>query len=153
MTIAITRTSSSTTATAGSRPSTVAKAMNRPGHQISDDTLVDKALEILCGAQVDHLLVSGSDGRCVGLVTRAQLAPYLPRSWYTARTPVRSIVRQSGPFAWPGMAIGSAAEAMRIREFDAWPVVDDDGYAVGVLYLEKAEAAVAVGSFVGAIAA
>lgn len=128
------------------RHPTVAEAMGRPEHQIADDVLVDKALEILCDAQADHLPVLARDGRFVGLVTRVQLAPYLPRSWYTARTPVRAVIPQGGPFAWPEMAIGSAIEAMRIRSLEDWPVVDDEGYLVGVLNLERAVAlAAAVG--------
>lgn len=121
----------------------VAEAMGRPEHQIADDELVDKALEILCDAQADYLPVIARDGRFVGLVTRIQLAPYLPRSWYTERTPVRSVMPDGGAFGWPEMAISSAIEAMRGRELENWPVVDDNGFLVGVLSLERAEQAVA----------
>lgn len=118
---------------------TVGDAMERAGQQIADDVIVDQALEILRAAEVDHLLVRGDDGRCAGLVTRAQLAPYLPRSWYTERTPLRDIVHDRGPFAWPEMTLLTAAVAMKARALGAWPVVDDDGYALGVLSRGRAE--------------
>ncbi|MDH6112298.1 CBS-domain-containing membrane protein [Kitasatospora sp. MAP12-15] len=134
-----TSTRTSTPPAAGHYP-TAAEAMDRPQHQIADDVLVDKALEILCDAGADYLPVRGGDGRFVGLVTRVQLAPYLPRSWYTERTPVRAVIHERGAFGWPEMAIHTAVEAMRVRGLEDWPMVDDDGYLVGVLNLERAEA-------------
>lgn len=101
--------------------------------QISDDVLVDTAIAVMQGAHVDHMLVRGHDGRCTGVLTRAQLAPFRVTSWYTERLAVRDIVQDGRPFATAGMLAGAAAATMRERRLAAWPVVDEDGYSVGLL--------------------
>ncbi|MEU9080617.1 CBS domain-containing protein [Kitasatospora sp. NPDC004745] len=112
---------------------TVGDLMQRPELQISDDVMVDTAMDILQSSGADHLLVRDDDGRCAGLLTRLHLAPFQARSWYTERTPVRDIVLDRAPFATVDMPAGAAAAAMRSRGLDAWPVVDHDGHLVGLL--------------------
>ncbi|MET8682361.1 CBS domain-containing protein [Streptomyces sp. NPDC004647] len=129
--------------TIGPDGATVADAMRPSDLQITQDTIVDRALDILDAAEADYLLVHAGDGRCTGLVTRAHLAPYRARSWYTERTAIGAIVQNRGPFTRPGMTIATAAETMRTRALRAWPVVDDDGCILGVLTLERLRAAIA----------
>ncbi|MBD0670197.1 hypothetical protein BU198_05595 [Streptomyces sp. CBMA156] len=109
--------------------------MKHPELQISDDVMVDAAMDILQSSGADHLLVRDEDGRCAGLLTRLHLAPFQARSWYTERTPVRDVTLDRAPFATTGMPAATAAAAMRSRGLDTWPVVDHDGHAVGLLSL------------------
>ncbi|WP_441248842.1 CBS domain-containing protein [Kitasatospora sp. McL0602] len=114
---------------------TVGDLMKHPELQISDDVMVDTAMDILQSSGADHLLVRDEDGRCTGLLTRLHLAPFQARSWYTERTPVRDVVLDRAPFATPGMPADTAAAAMRSRGLHVWPVVDHDGHAIGILSL------------------
>ncbi|MFJ9946282.1 CBS domain-containing protein [Kitasatospora sp. NPDC091207] len=116
---------------------TVADAMEPYEYQIADDITVDRANEIFRGAHVAYLLVRDHNGRCEGLVTRIGLDPFLTRSWYAERTALRDTAHQQGPFAWPGMALGLAALAMRIKSLTIWPVIDDDGYLLGILTADR----------------
>ncbi|KQV12131.1 MULTISPECIES: HPP family protein [unclassified Kitasatospora] len=118
------------TTTAGA---TVGDLMNRPELQISDDATADTAMDILLSSGADHLLVRDEDGRCAGLLTRLHLAPFQARSWYTERTPVRDILHDRAPFATADMPAAHAVAAMRARGLDAWPVIDHDGHAIGLL--------------------
>ncbi|MFE9425744.1 CBS domain-containing protein [Kitasatospora sp. NPDC006697] len=112
---------------------TVGDLMKCPELQVSDDVMVDMAVDVLQSSGADHLLVRDDDGRCAGLLTRLHLAPFQARSWYTERTAVRDIVFDRGPFATADMPADAAAAAMRARGLVAWPVVDHDGHAVGLL--------------------
>ncbi|MFI2607810.1 CBS domain-containing protein [Kitasatospora sp. NPDC018619] len=112
---------------------TVGDLMKCPELQISDDAMVDTAMDVLQSSGTDHLLVRDDDGRCAGLLTRLHLAPFQARSWYTERTPVRDIVLDRAPFATADMFADAAAAAMRARGLDVWPVVDHDGHAIGLL--------------------
>jgi CBS-domain-containing membrane protein len=105
--------------------------------QVSDHTAVDKALDILHSAHVDYLLVRSEDGRCAGVVTQADLAPYSSQPWYSQQTRLRDLTRARGPFASPEMAATAAAVAIHESGLQAWPVVDADGYALGVLTAER----------------
>jgi CBS domain-containing protein len=109
--------------------------MTRPDLQISDDVTVDAAIDILHSSGADHLLVRDDEGRCAGLLTRQHLAPFQSRSWYTERTPVRNAKLDRAPFATADMPAATAAAAMRSRGLAAWPVVDHDGHAIGLLRL------------------
>ncbi|MFJ9953350.1 CBS domain-containing protein [Kitasatospora sp. NPDC091207] len=114
---------------------TVGDLMKCPELQISDDVMVDTAMDIMKSSGADHVLVRDDDGRCAGLLTRLHLAPFQARSWYTERTPVRAIVLHRAPFATADMPAAVAAAAMRARGLDTWPVVDHDGHAIGLLSL------------------
>ncbi|MFE9428309.1 CBS domain-containing protein [Kitasatospora sp. NPDC006697] len=115
-------------------------------YQIADDSTVDRANDIFLSAHVGYLVVRGHDGRCEGLVTRAGLHSFLARSWYTDRTAISSTAHQRGPFTWPGMGLRLAAVAMRIKHLAVWPVVDEDGYLLGVLTAGRAAALLAAPS-------
>lgn len=115
------------------RPATVGDLMQHPELQISDDVMVDTAMDILQSSGVDHVLVRDEDGRCAGLLTRLHLAPFQARSWYTERTPVRDIVLDRAPFATADMTATDAVAVMRSRGLAAWPVVDHDGHVIGLL--------------------
>ncbi|MFD8695901.1 CBS domain-containing protein [Kitasatospora purpeofusca] len=117
---------------------TVADAMEPCEYQIADDSTVDQADDILHGAGVEYLLVRDHDGRCEGLVTRTGLHPFLAPSWYTERTAISATAHQRGPFTWPTMGLALAAIAMRIKHLAVWPVVDEDGYILGVLTADRA---------------
>ncbi|GGV40915.1 hypothetical protein GCM10010495_68090 [Kitasatospora herbaricolor] len=114
---------------------TVGDRMTGPELQISDDIMVDTAMDILLSSGADHLLVRDEDGRCAGLLTRLHLAPFQARSWYTERTPIRDVVLDRAPFATADMPAGEAAAAMRSRGLELWPVVDHDGHVIGLLGL------------------
>ncbi|MFI9245479.1 CBS domain-containing protein [Streptomyces sp. NPDC053086] len=109
--------------------------MHAPGPQVDEHMTVDVALSVLIGARVAHLLLQDEDGRCTGLVTRAQLAAHRGGHWYTDRTRVRDIPLDRGPFTSSATILDDAEAAMRIRTLDVSPVVDDQGYALGVLAL------------------
>ncbi|PYC84750.1 CBS domain-containing protein [Streptomyces tateyamensis] len=126
MTVTLQHPSSTATATVGD-------LMKRPELQISDDVMVDTAMDIMHSSGADHLLVRDEEGRCAGLLTRLHLAPFQARSWYTERTPVRDIVHDRAPFATTDMAAASAAATMHSRGLDTWPVVDHDGHVIGLL--------------------
>jgi CBS domain-containing protein len=114
---------------------TARDAMHAPGPQVDDHMAVDVALSVLIGARVPHLLLQDEDGRCAGLVTRAQLAAHRGGSWYSERTRLRDIPLDRGPFTSSGAALGDAEAAMRGRTLDVSPVIDEHGYALGVLAL------------------
>lgn len=116
---------------------TARDAMDAPGPQVDDHMTVDVALSVLIGARVPHLLLRDEDGRCTGLVTRAQLAAHRGGSWYTERTRLRDIPLDRGPFTSAVAVLGQAVSAMRARTLDASPVTDEHGYALGVLALPR----------------
>ncbi|MCX4824556.1 CBS domain-containing protein [Streptomyces sp. NBC_01142] len=111
--------------------------MGSPGPQVGDDMIVDLALSVLIGAGVGHLLVRDEDGRCAGLVTRAQLTAYRRGSWYSERTRLRDIVHDRGPFTSSVTSVHEAERVMRSRKLAASPVIDEDGYTLGVLALAR----------------
>lgn len=119
------------------RAPAVGDLMEHAGLQIGDDVIVDTAIDILHSSGTDHLLVRGDDGRCEGLVTRLHLAPFRSRSWYTERTPVRDIVHDRAPFTTPGTPAAEAAADLHTRGLDVCPVVDHEGYAVGLISLRR----------------
>lgn len=114
---------------------TAGDAMGAPGLQVDDHMAVDVALSVLDGARVAHLLLRDEDGRCGGLVTRAQLAAHHGGSWYHDRTRLRDIPYDRGPFTSSAATLGDAEAAMRVRTLDVSPVIDEHGYALGVLAL------------------
>ncbi|MFJ7152399.1 CBS domain-containing protein [Streptomyces sp. NPDC100445] len=109
--------------------------MAAPGLQIDEHTTVDAALSRLIGARVTHLLLQDAAGRCSGLVTRAQLTAHRAGSSYGDRAPLRDIPLDRGPFTPSVSALDDAETAMRVRTLDVSPVVDERGYALGVLTL------------------
>ena len=121
------------TETTGRGDRTARDAMTAAGPQLPDDTEIDVALSVLAGAGVDHLLVRDDDGMCSGLVTRADLAAHRAGSWFREETRLRDIVHDRGPFTAADTALGTADGAMRDRMLGASPVVDAQGYALGVL--------------------
>ncbi|MFG2119881.1 CBS domain-containing protein [Streptomyces sp. NPDC048710] len=114
---------------------TARDAMHAPGPQVDDHMAVDVALSVLIGARVAHLLLQDEDGRCAGLVTRAQLAAHRGGSWYRDRTCLRDIPFDRGPFTSSVAALSEAVAAMQDRALDVSPVIDEHGYALGVLAL------------------
>ncbi|MCX4747746.1 CBS domain-containing protein [Kitasatospora sp. NBC_01287] len=116
---------------------TVADAMEPFEYQIADDSPVDRANDIFRSAHVPYLLVRDHDGRCEGLVTESGFLPFLAGSWYTQRTAIRDTAHQRGPFAWPTMALALAGLAMKIKRLAVWPVIDEDGYTLGVITADR----------------
>ncbi|MDH6120356.1 CBS-domain-containing membrane protein [Kitasatospora sp. GAS204A] len=126
------------------RALTVADAMEPLEYQISDDSTVDRASDILGSAHVGYLLVRDHNGRCEGVLTSRGLHAFRSRSWYTELTPVSATTHQRGPFAWPGMGLALARLAMQIKELTVWPVVDEDGYTLGLLTADRVTGLLAV---------
>ncbi|MCM2425153.1 CBS domain-containing protein [Streptomyces sp. RKAG337] len=120
--------------TDAARP-TVADAMALPELHVSDHTTIDRALAVLHGARTDHVLIRDDEGHCAGIVTRDQLTAHSAQPWYTEATRVRDIPHDCSPFARPDMPLSEAEATMRERSLAVWPVVDDDGVALGVLTL------------------
>ncbi|GGR48397.1 CBS domain-containing protein [Streptomyces netropsis] len=114
---------------------TAGDAMASPGPQVGEDMVVDLALSVLIGAGVRHLLVWDEDGRCAGLVTRAQLTAHRSGSWYAESTRLRDVGYDRGPFTASDAPLPHAERALRARALDASPVIDGDGYALGILAL------------------
>lgn len=101
----------------------------------TDHMTGDVALSVLISARVPHLLLQDPDGRCAGLVTRAQLSAHRGGLWYHDRTRLRDIPLDRGPFISSMAVLSEAEAAMRLRTLDVSPVVDEHGYALGVLTL------------------
>ncbi|BCM67889.1 MULTISPECIES: CBS domain-containing protein [Streptomyces] len=114
---------------------TARDAMHAPGPQVDDHMAVDEAFSVLIGARVPYLLLRDEDGRCAGLVTRAQLAAHRGGSWYSDLTRLRDLSLDRGPFTSSVAVLSEAETAMRNRTLDVSPVVDEHGYALGVLAL------------------
>jgi CBS domain-containing protein len=118
-------------------PSTVADAMDTGGPQVCDDMTVEVALSVMASARTGHLLIRDDSGLCTGLVTQAQLTAVRDSSAYTDRVQLRDILGDRGPFTSPVTAMADAEHAMRYGRFDALPVVDEHGTALGVLALAR----------------
>jgi CBS-domain-containing membrane protein len=116
---------------------TARDAMHALSPQVDDHMTVDVALSVLIGARVPHLLLQDEDGRCAGLVTRAQLAAHRGGSSYSERTRLRDIPYDRGPFTPSVAVLGEAVATMRARALDVSPVTDEHGYALGVLALPR----------------
>ncbi|WP_129260357.1 CBS domain-containing protein [Streptomyces sp. M3] len=112
---------------------TAAAAMIAPDLQVSDHTSIDRALDVLRGSHTEYVLIRDDTGRCAGIVSRDQLTAHEAKPWYAENTRVRDIAHDHSPFAHPDMPAPEAAAAMRERSLTALPVVDDDGFAVGIL--------------------
>jgi hypothetical protein len=65
--------------------------MGAGGLQVDDHMMVDVAWSVLLSARVEYLLLQDEDGRCSGLVTRAQLAAQRSATWYSDHTRLRDI--------------------------------------------------------------
>ncbi|MCX4718165.1 CBS domain-containing protein [Streptomyces virginiae] len=116
---------------------TAADAMIPPDLQISDHTSIDRALDVLRGSHSQYVLIRDDTGRCAGIVTRDQLTALGAKPWYAENTRVRDIAHDHSPFARPGMPASEAAAAMRERSLTVLPVVDEEGFAVGILTTER----------------
>ncbi len=116
---------------------TVADAMDLCDYRITADRTAEQADDVLRGAHADYLPVRGHDGRCEGLVTHADLLPFLHLAGPAERT-VGDTAHQQGPFAWPALGLVLAVRVMRIMRWNVWPVIDDDGYLLGVLTAHRA---------------
>lgn len=118
-------------------PRTVAEAMETAGPQVCDDMTVEVALSVMASARTGHLVVCDDDGVCTGLVTQPQLAAVRDGSTYTDRVQLRDILSDRGPFTSPVTTMAEAEHAMRHRQVDVLPVVDEHGSALGVLALAR----------------
>jgi CBS domain-containing protein len=113
---------------------TAADVLQPVGLSIGELTTVDEANDLFdARPDIPHLIVVDEAGRCEGVLTRASLAAFLARNWYSERTPVRDTHHQRGPFAWPGLPLALAAASMRAKNHTVWPVTDDQGRVLGVL--------------------
>ncbi|MFD9607499.1 CBS domain-containing protein [Streptomyces sp. NBC_01224] len=119
---------------------TAADAMIAPDLQISDHVSIDRALDVLRGSRTQYVLIRDDAGRCAGIITLDQLTAHAAQPWYAEDTRVRDIAHDSGPFAHPGMPASEAAAAMRERSLTILPVVDEDGFAVGILTTARLQA-------------
>ncbi|MFF9866376.1 CBS domain-containing protein [Streptomyces sp. NPDC013953] len=134
-------------------PSTVRDAMGPKGPQAGDDMILDLALSVLAAARTGHLVVCDADGRVTGLVSRTQLTAHPAGTRYTDLTRLRDIAHDRGPFTSALTALPVAERAMRGRTQQASVVVDDDGYAVGILAAPHGDAPAEVCRGAGAPAA
>lgn len=86
--------------------------MNLPDPQISDDVLVDTAIDILRSAHVGRVLVRGHDGRCAGLLTSAQLGPSPPtRRTFQEQHPRNVRRRTTAPYCGLRTKVAGVASA------------------------------------------
>lgn len=112
---------------------TVAEAMGVPGLQADEQMMADVALSVAASARVQHLVLHDEDGRCSGLVTRAELAAHRGGTWYTDHTRLRDLSCNRGPFPSTAEHLSDVEAGMRHRALRLSPVVDEDGYVLGVL--------------------
>jgi CBS domain-containing protein len=116
---------------------TVSAAVIAPQLQIGDDARIDQAMDILRSAGADHLLIRADDGRCGGMLTPDHLRRYRDDIWYTEGIRVRDIIHDTAPFDGADTPADVALAGMRARGLTMAPVVDDDGYAVGIVTAER----------------
>ncbi|MCX5157597.1 MULTISPECIES: hypothetical protein [unclassified Streptomyces] len=114
---------------------TARDAMGDLGPRVGDDMHVDVARSVLISARAEHLVLQDEEGRCSGLVTRAQLDAHRGGSWGAAPTRLCDIPLDRGPFTESSAGVGEARTAMRGRVLDMSPVIDEHGYTLGVLAL------------------
>jgi CBS domain-containing protein len=127
------------TITSSARP-TAADAMVAPVVQLAEHSTVDRALDVLRGSHSEFALIRDDTGRCAGVITRDQLTAYSAEPWYIQETRLRDVAHDTGPFAGCDTGAQEAAAALRDRGLSALPVVDGDGYAVGILTAEGLQA-------------
>ncbi|MGW8375434.1 hypothetical protein [Streptomyces sp. ODS28] len=113
---------------------TVAEAMGAPGPQADEHMMVDVALSVAVSARVQHLVLH-DDGRCSGLVTHAELTAHRGGNWYTDHTQLRDIPCNRGPFPSTTEQLSDVEAGMRHHALHLSPVVDEDGYTLGILGL------------------
>jgi CBS domain-containing protein len=111
--------------------------MEVAGPQVCDDMTVEVALAVMSSARTGHLLICDDDGRCTGLVTRAQLLAVRDSDAYDDQIRLRAVPGDRGLFASPLTATADAERAMRHHRLDALPVIDEQGSALGVLALAR----------------
>ncbi|MFJ9077479.1 hypothetical protein ACIRO3_19890 [Streptomyces sp. NPDC102278] len=105
------------------------------GPRVGDDMPVDVARSVLISARAQHLVLQDDEGRCSGLVTRAQLDAHRGGCRGADPTRLRDIPLDRGPFTASSVGVGEARSAMRGRVLEVSPVVDEHGYTLGVLAL------------------
>ncbi|MET9701375.1 CBS domain-containing protein [Streptomyces sp. NPDC006529] len=115
------------------RAPTTAEAMRPCGPQVCDDMTVEVALSVMTSTLTAYLVLCDEDGLCAGLVTRTRLVAFRAGSAYTDRVRLRDLVRDGGPFVTPATPAHDAERVLRDGGFEALPVVDADGHALGVL--------------------
>jgi CBS domain-containing protein len=116
----------------------VVDAVDAAGPQVCDGMTVEVALSVMASARAGHLLACDEDSQCTGLVTRAQLSAFRDSSAYTDRVRLRDLAGDSGPVHLAALTTMAEAEhARRYRQFEALPVVDEHGCALGVLALSR----------------
>jgi CBS domain-containing protein len=115
----------------------VVDAVDAAGPQVCDGMTVEVALSVMASARAGHLLVCDEDSQCTGLVTQAQLTAFRDSSAYTDRVRPRDLAGDSGPAHLALTTMAEAEHAMRYRQLEALPVVDEHGYALGVLALSR----------------
>ncbi|MEV4331815.1 CBS domain-containing protein [Streptomyces sp. NPDC049597] len=74
----------------------VVEAVNEAGPQVWGDMTVEVALSVMASARAGCLILCDEDGRCTGLVTRAQLTAARDSSSYTDRIRLRDVL-DDGP--------------------------------------------------------
>jgi CBS domain-containing protein len=116
---------------------TVVDAVDAAGPQVCDDMTVEVALSVMASARAGHLLVCDEDSQCTGLVTQVQLTAVRDSSAYTDRVRLRDLAGDSGPVHLALTTMAEAEHAMRYRQLEALPVVDEHGCALGVLALSR----------------
>jgi len=122
----------------------VSEVMTSPALSLSRDATLDDAVELLGGSGISAVPVVDDDGRCVGIVSEADvLREPLPRDprahlWSTATssTPSRTLADVMTPdpqSVGPGDDCAEVAALFARTGFKSLPVVVDDDRLVGVV--------------------
>ena len=111
--------------------------MDTAGPQVCDDMTIEVALSVMDSTRTGHLLLRDNDSLCTGLATQAQLVAVRASSEHTDRVQLRDILGACGPSTAPVTTMTEADHAMRYRQLDALPVVDEPGCAPGVPALAR----------------
>ncbi|MFE6594673.1 CBS domain-containing protein [Streptomyces sp. NPDC057781] len=112
---------------------TAADAMDAAGPQVWEDMTVEVALSVMAAARTGRLVVCDEDGQYIDLVTRDRLNAVRDGSGYSDRVRLRDITATVGPLVSPLTTVAEAEHAMRHQRFEALPVGDEHGNALGVL--------------------
>lgn len=111
----------------------ISQVMSRPVVSVGADVSLDHAMAMMLHAEVRHLAVVDSAGRCVGvLAARSVAAAWSADPAGLAAVTVGAVLDHDSATVGADAWVRDAARVMRDRHTDAVVVTDADGTPVGV---------------------
>ena len=112
----------------------VAQLMSTDLYEVTADTLVEDAAQILLDNDVGSVLVLDDDGRLEGILTTTDFVDIVARSQPKAETTVSRYMSTDVVTTTAQVSIRDAADMMIEHGFHHLPVVDDDdGKVIGIV--------------------